>query len=364
MKLLYITNGVHYKGGLERVLSIKANYLTDVKNYEVHFFVLNQKELPCFYNFSSKITFHDIIISGNLLQCISKYLFGLRAVIKKVNPDVISVCDDGLKGFFAPKLFSSKIPIIYERHISKLIEIGPNPSMFKAFFASIKYLAMDYFATKFDKFVILTDDTRNEWDLKNIIVIPNPLGFYPLEVAKLENKKVIAVGRHCYQKGFDLLLKSWKIVHEHFPDWTLEIYGEKDPTVNLFSQIESLELDGSVALCEPTANIQQKYLESSVFVLSSRFEGFGNVIIEAMACGVTSVSFDCPFGPKAIISDNINGFLIANGDIISFAEKIMELMRDKEKRKKMGESARIKSMMYLPEVILPQWDKLFKELYK
>ena len=121
MKLLYITNGISAPGGLERVLSIKASYLVDMLDYEVHIITLNDAHNPLFYSFSSKISFHDIPYSGNALQCFWGYVCGIRRIVKFVNPDIISVCDDGLKGFFVPLFLETKSPIIYERHVSKLI---------------------------------------------------------------------------------------------------------------------------------------------------------------------------------------------------------------------------------------------------
>jgi glycosyltransferase involved in cell wall biosynthesis len=362
MKLLYITNGIKGAAGLERVLAIKASYLADVLGYEVHILVLNHNNAPLFYEFSSKIILHDITVFGNPFQYLKKYILGIKNVVNKIQPDIISVCDDGLKGFFLPKLVSKKIPIIYERHVSKVIEIGVNSSFFKKAMVSIKFLIMNYLAKSFDKFIVLTDDNISEWNLKNIKVIANPLSFYPKQSALLNNKKVIAVGKQGIQKGFDRLLHSWKIVHYNHPDWELSIYGKHEPKANLVSLAKQLKIENSVSFYEPVKNIEEKFLESSIFAFSSRFEGFGMVLIEAMACGVPCVSFDCPCGPSSIIKENKDGFLVANGDTVAFAEKLLELIQNDEKRKLMGSAAKENGKRYLPEIIMSQWDTLFKEL--
>ena len=362
MKLLYITNGIKGAAGLERVVSIKANYLSEILDYEVHILVLNHNNMPLFYEFSSKIILHDISVFGNTFQYIKKYFFGIKNVVNKIKPDIISVCDDGLKGFFIPKIISNNIPIIYERHVSKVIEFGVNPSFIKKNKVSLKFFIMNNLAKSFDKFIVLTDDNILEWNLKNTLIIPNPLSFYPLQTALLNNNKVIAIGKQGVQKGYDRLLHSWKIVQESHPDWELSIYGKFEAESNLLSLAKQLFIENSVHFYEPVKNIEDKYLESSIFAFSSRFEGFGMVLIEAMAFGIPCVSFDCPCGPSSIIKDNEDGFLIPNGDTIAFAEKLIVLIENHEKRKLMGQSANENVKRYLPEIIMPQWDELFKKL--
>lgn len=362
MRLLFITNAIKGPAGLERVLSIKASYLADVLGYEVHILVLNHNDSEVFYPFSPKIVLHDISVYGNPFDYIKKYISGIRSVIKIVNPDVISVCDDGLKGFFVPKLLTRKIPIIYERHVSKVIELGDHPSFMKKITTSIKFALMNYLGRSFDRFVVLTNDNCKEWQLNNLQVISNPLSFFPEESSSLQNKKVIAVGKHGFQKGYDRLLQSWKIIQEQYPDWKLSIYGAIAPSGSLSALARQLEIDTSVEFYEPVKNIEAKFLESSVFAFSSRFEGFGMVLIEAMACGVPCVSYDCPCGPSEIISDNEDGFLIENGDTKMFAEKLLLLIENENLRKVMGTKAKENVKRYLPEKILVQWDQLFNEL--
>jgi glycosyltransferase involved in cell wall biosynthesis len=364
MKILYITNGVHGAAGLERVLSIKASYLSDKLDYQVHILTLNSGSQTMFYEFSNKIIFHNIDASGNPLQYIKQYTNGIRNIIQEVQPAVISVCDDGLKAFFLPKINPINCAIIYERHVSKVIEMGINPTFFHKIKVAIKFQLMNFLAKSFDSFVVLTHDNQQEWKLPNLVVISNPLSFAPNQTAVLEAKKVIAVGRQNYQKGFDLLLQSWALVQIQHPDWELEIYGKFDPKIGLQEQANTLKISESVHFFEPVQNIQEKYLQSSIYALSSRYEGFGMVLIEAMACGVPCVSYDCPCGPRDIIQDGQDGFLVENGNIQSFATKIAILIEDQNLRKTMGHTAKQNVKRYLPETIMEQWDLLFKKLAK
>ena len=362
MRLLYITNGIKGSGGLERVLSIKASYLADHLGYEVHIAILNNRNAPFFYTFSDKIIVHDIIVGGNPLQYIASYSRGMRQLVDQVKPDVISVCDDGLKGFFLPSILRKPCPMIYERHVSKLIALGPDPSARKRIWYNIQNKLMHRLGRRFDRFVLLTDDNRAEWDLPNVEVIPNPVSFFPDGVSALDSKTVIAVGKQSYQKGFDLLLRSWQEIAASFPDWKLHIYGKFDPAQRLEELSNELGVASSVSFFQPFPHIQEKFLEASIFAFSSRFEGFGMVLIEAMACGVPCVSYDCPCGPSEIVSDGVDGFLVRNGDVHAFAGKLSTLMRDDKMRTDFGAMARKKAARYLPEQIATQWDQLFKAL--
>jgi glycosyltransferase involved in cell wall biosynthesis len=278
-----------------------------------------------------------------------------------IQPDVISVCDDGLKAFFLPLLLP-KTPIIYERHVSKQIAYGANPSVTKKIRVGIQLQLMNVLGRYFDKFVVLTQDNLNEWNLPNTVVIPNPLSFYPENQSSLTNKTVIAVGKHTYQKGFDRLLHSWAAILQTQPDWILEIYGKADEKQRLYQLAKQLQIDNSVRFFEPVPDIATRFLHASIFAFSSRFEGFGMVLIEAMACGVPCVSYDCPCGPSDIIRSGEDGFLVSNNDTVAFTQQLLQLIENRELRLKMGAQAKINVKRYLPEVVVKQWDELFKSL--
>lgn len=365
MRILYITNQISGAGGLERVLSVKASYLTDNMGYEIHILTLNQDNDPLFFDFSNKIKLHDIRVVGNFFQYINQYIYGLKRVVNSVDPDVICVCDDGLKSFFLPLILRKPCPMVYERHVSKLIEIKTDSQGFlKKIKLKATFALMELLASSYSRFVVLTEGNTLEWNLKNLAIIPNPLSFYPEEVSGLQNKTVIAVGKHSFQKGYDRLLQSWKLVNQRNPDWKLKIYGTIDEDQGLIALAEHLGIEKSVAFYPPAKDIEKEYLEASVFVLSSRYEGFGMVLIEAMACGVPCVSFDCPHGPKDIINDSQDGFLVENGDITVLGARINQLIENQILRKEMGANARENVNRFLPEKIMKQWDELFKTVIR
>lgn len=366
MKLLYIVNRIDGPGGLERVLSIKTSSLIEQYGYEIHIVTLNQQiESPLFYNFNSKIIHHNIIVYGNPINYILNYRKGIKKTIKKVKPHVVIVCDDGLKGLCLPLIIGKNLPMVYERHVSKNIEIKNDaPSILKKMITWAKFKLMEFAGSFYDKFVVLTNGNKKEWNLTNLAVIPNPLSFYPEAQSTLLNKKVIAVGKQCYQKGYDRLLKAWKLVHEKHPDWVLDIYGTINNEEGLEHLANALNISKAVNFFEPVKNIADKYQEASIYAMSSRFEGFGMVLTEAMAYGVPCVSFNCPHGPSDIIDTDKNGIIVENNDIEALANAIIKLIENVSLRKTMGAEAKKAIKNYIPEKIADTWHSLFKNLIK
>jgi glycosyltransferase involved in cell wall biosynthesis len=362
MKLLYITNQICGPGGLERVLSIKTAYLVDKHDYKIHILTLNQGKKELFYTFSKHIVYHDILVKGNPIHYLRTYRKGIKDVIKKVSPDIVLVCDDGLKGLFLPLLIKKPCPMVYERHVSKNISIKNKKIVINKIKKWILFKIMDFGAQFYDKFIVLTKGNTKEWHLKNMEVIPNPLSFYPIQQSDLKNKKVLTVGKQSYQKGYDRLLKSWKLVHEKNPDWELDIYGTKDNSEKLEELAKNLGISNTVNFYDPIKNIAEKYQEASIYVMSSRYEGFGMVLTEAMAYGVPCVSFDCPYGPSDIIKHNRNGLLVNNNNIEELADSIIYLIENENIRVEMGKNARNDVKSYLPEKIVADWNTLFINL--
>jgi glycosyltransferase involved in cell wall biosynthesis len=363
MKILYVVPNINNEGGVARVLAIKTNYLIEKWDYQIDILTQNKGNFPLFYEYNKKISLYDIPLNGNPFQFLKAYRKSISEHLNSTKPDVIVVCDNGFKAFLIPFIIKTKIPIVLEIHSSLTIEEQENnSSSFSRIAANLITYFKKFSAKKFDKFIVETNESIREWDIQTGIVIPNPLWFSSDKVSDLKSKKVIAVGRHVYEKGFDRLLKIWQKVVLNHPDWHLDIYGKSDEKLELQKLATSLNINNNVTFFDPVKAINLKYQEASIYLLTSRFEGFGMVLIEAMESGLPCIAYDCPCGPRAIITNNDDGFLIENGNEIDFVSAVETLINNDKKRIEMGKKAIFSSSKYNIDEIMPLWDTLFKNI--
>ena len=214
---------------------------------------------------------------------------------------------------------------------------------------------------KLDCLVVLTEKDREAWtELDNVITIPDPLSFTPSTVSTLKEKRVVAISRYSHEKGIDLLLQSWAEVEKLIGEWRLDVFGDGDRSA-YEQMLDDLHIDRSrCQLHGRTNDVEKEYCNSSLFVLSSRFEGFGMVITEAMVCGLPVVSFDCPWGPRSIITNGKDGILVENGNVTAFANSLSQLMRNTSLCKSMAKAGLSNVQCFYIERIAEQWRKLFE----
>ena len=174
---------------------------------------------------------------------------------------------------------------------------------------------------RFDRFVVLTEEDKGYWgDLPNILVIPNAALAIPEKKTTLSAKRVIAVGRLDHQKAFDRLIKAWSMISPASrPGWRLDIFGQGEWEEMLKNMITDLGLSDSVSVNRPTQRVFDEYSASAFLAMTSHYEGFPMVMIEAMACGLPVVTFDYPCGPKDIITEGVDGLIVKDGDLQAFA---------------------------------------------
>ena len=377
LKLVYITPALYMAGGVERVLTLKANYFAKHFGYDITIVLTEGKDKPLFYPLSDKIKIINLDINfEELWTCsfakkIIVYLKKQREYKRKLSDVLMSIQPDITISLLRREInFINDIP----DGSRKIGELHVNRANYRNFEANESNLVKNLFAKfwmhslvaklkKLDQFVVLTEEDRSAWpELKNICVIPDPLSFSPQRVSFLADKRVIAVGRYVYQKGFDLLLKAWAQVEKDFPDWELSIFGEGDRTP-YFKLIEKLGIHSDKCHLEGrSSDIENEYCQSSLFVFSSRFEGFGMVLVEAMACGLPVVSFDCPCGPKDIVKDGEDGLLIEAGNVSALAKGLRSLMSSPEKRNSMSKTAQKNAQRFKIEYIAQQWQQLFEQV--
>ena len=229
---------------------------------------------------------------------------------------------------------------------------------------NIDIIDYKYRISLYDRIVVLTNEDKNEnWkDNSKVIVIPNPLLLSKQDKSSLMKKCIISSGRLVPVKNFTSLIRSFKHVILKHPEWVLEIWGEGSDRRRLEQLIKEEKLTDVVFLRGYTNDIFSKLKQASIFVCSSVFEGWSLAIIEAMSVGLPIVSYACPYGPKDIITDKLDGFLIPLNDESKLSEAICELIENESLRIKMGSSAQLSSQNYSMNVIIEKWMNLFREL--
>ena len=375
LKLVYITPALYMAGGVERVLTLKANYFAEHFGYDITIILTEGKDKPLFYPLSDIIKVINLNIgfeelwTCSFVKKVFVYLKKQRQFKKSLTRELMRLRPD-----ITISLLRREINFLNDIKDGsrKIGELHVNRANYRNFEASESNFVKNLFSRfwmhslvmklkNLDRFVVLSEEDKKAWsELKNICVIPDPLSFMPTEHSGLKNKRVIAVGRYVYQKGFDLLLQAWAGIEKQYPDWQLAIFGDGDRTPYL-QQMATLGIDENRChLNGPTSNIQKEYVESSLFVFSSRFEGFGMVLVEAMACGLPLVSFDCPCGPKDIIKDGEDGFLVENGNVDVLANKMCKLMDDKNLRVSMSQAGIKNVQRFSIEHVAELWRPIFE----
>ena len=376
-KIAYCTPALYSAGGVERVVSLKASYFAETYGYDVTIIVTEGKERECFFPLSDKVRVINLQINFEDLWHVSfikkiflylkkqrQYKKLLTNHLMRLQPDfTITTLRREINFIASISDGSIKIGELHVNRANYRNFSDRDSNIIKRSFAHVWMISLIRHLKQLDKMVVLTDCALYDWpELNNIVKIPDPLPFHINERSTLEHKRIISIGRYDYDKGNDLLLQVWAKIEKQMPEWTLDIYGNGN-RIPYETQIKHLGIDTSrCRLHGPSTDVQKEYLASSIFVLPSRYEGFGLVLIEAMACGVPIVSFDCENGPRSIISNGVNGFLIPPFDINVFAEKAILLMNDDNLRKKMGENAQKSAAQYDIERVGLQWKQLFNEL--
>lgn len=373
MKILYIHFSIAVYGGIERVLSDKMNYLANSSDYDIFLVTCDQGTHPFSYILNNRIKHVDLGIRLHQqykypfpirlwkhFSLLSLYNKKLKQTIDEISPDIIIGTE-----WIPPKLIlrnKGDIPFILESHFGySTINDRIQSNIIKRV---IKYIEYKSFS-KADVVVSLTQGDAELWRVRHaryVTVIPNPvhLGDNNSKSA-LKRKRVIFIGRFSEEKDIPTLFKIWENVHRRFPDWCLDLYGEGELKPELVGIISNTDLN--IGLHPPTKDIFKELCNSSILVMTSKNESFGLVLVEAMSCGLPVIAFDCPFGPKDIICDGVNGFLIANRDMESFSSKMCQLMDNTDIRMRMGDNAFESVQNYNINVIMEKWKDLFDQLH-
>lgn len=356
---------MYLHGGIERILSQKINYLIDHFGYEVYLITTEQKNQKSVYDLSPKVIWKDLNINyhreisyfhpKNIWKTIIHF-FKLNKVLKQIHPNIIVSVSTSPEQYFLP-FIQTQIPKIKEFHSSRYNYVANKNWKQK----------LDKTINKYEAIVVLNETEKQYYNNQNIYVIPNFTDFKPILDHSIAKKNtIIAAGRIAPVKQFQELIYIWKIIHKDFPDWKVQIFGdgEQKTVAHLQELIDELGLQQSFFLMPSVTNIQEMMNQASIYAMTSQSECFPMVLLEAQACSLPIISYDCPNGPRHIILDQKNGFLVEPNNRKLFAEKLSLLMNDENLRNNFGSQAQIHVSSFSKQKIMELWHELFTKTKK
>ena len=377
MKIVYFLKAFADKAGTERIFSDKMNYLARNCGYDITFITYEQSNHPMAFPLDKSISVIDLNVRfltiyklTPIIRCFAKLRklillkSKLNKALKQINPDYIIITTYDFDKFCC--ILSLPYRFVIESHICMSSVIQESRQ---------KHVISKCIAKWFDKInfrnlnkayclVSLTNKDKKDWEKNTnipIFIIPNFVTYFPENIIPYSERqnRIICVGRLTMQKGFDYLIDAWSLISNNYPEWKIDIFGHGELEEDLNKMIMYNNLESSIIIHKPTERIYEEYEHSTIFILSSRYEGFAIVLLEAMSCGVPCISFDCPNGPSDIISQGENGILVPYADINKLAESIEWMIKHNQDRQKMSENARNTAHSYTQDLIMPQWISLF-----
>lgn len=377
IKIVYFYESFIHRGGTERILIEKMNWLSDY-GFEV---IVLTSEQGCHsfpFELSAKVKHIDLNVRFFTLYQYSiffrffkmwrmKRLFQRKfnAFIEEHSPDIV-ICTTYIASYLSVMV---RCPLSFkkvaESHIDKRYLTNNyylnRKSLLSLWRSKLELKMTEKLVRHFDLLVTLNQTDANDWaPFVRTKIITNTV--HQNDIGKISDgsrKHAIFVGRYTEQKGLDDLFAIWELVHKCHPDWHLDLYGDGEKRGELLAQAERIQ--ANIHIYMSSANIFEKYVNSSIFLLTSHYEPFGLVLPEAMSCGLPVVSFEAD-GPCKIITDGVDGFLIKDRDIKKFADRVCQLIENKSLRLKMGQAGILSAQHYSANIIMPQWKELFESL--
>jgi glycosyltransferase involved in cell wall biosynthesis len=377
MKIIYIIDTLASKGGAERIITNKMDYMASFWGYEISIitcyqnsntpnaYILSEKinqiylDIPFYSQYKYKYPYR-LYVKNNINKRLIKRL---SETISELDPDIII----GVGYFNADiickiKCRAKKIIEVHEPRPFTLADPGLKRSLLSKVY--MKIYRQRYFRSvekEADVVATLTKGDAQEWKkAKRIATIPNFTVVRSNDSYNENHKRIIAVGRLEWVKGYDRLLKIWELVSQKHKDWILDIFGSGSLEEALNLNIKALKLK-NIKIHQFKSNIEDEYSNCSILLSTSYYEGFSLALIEAMQFGIPCIAFDCPFGPRDVIDDEKNGFVIKDGDIINFAKRLDMLIENPQLRKEFSNAAKLKVKQYDINIVMQKWKELFEK---
>lgn len=369
MNIVFVIRSVAKKNGTERTFIDKMNALSNMGHvvtlvtYEQgshpYAFPIDERvqcvDMDCRYFTIYKYSFPRRLFESWKIK--HRFQQKMNAFVDKIHPDVITT--PTYSGDYMKQIMSlrCKTKVIVESHSAFTYEMRGG-----SFFERLRKRLLLGIIKQCDLLIALTNGDSYYWKqyMKNVAVVNNPITFYPKTIDSKHKVtgRIIAVGRLVPQKRFDRLIDAFYLIAGKYPSWYIDIYGEGDDRDMFQRKIEYLGLIGRVNLKGVTTSIYSEFERSQFFVLSSDYEGFALVLLEAMACGTPVVSTDCPFGPSDIITDGVDG-LLCKMETHDLASKMEWMMTHNNERKEMEKKARQSVARYKKDIVMKEWEKAY-----
>ena len=364
MKIIYLTDQMYLHGGVEKMVSQKINYFINYYGYEVFLCTSEQRNKDFIYPIVSKAHHFDLRVNYfrsksyfhplNLIKSV-KHFVRLKYLINTIKPDIIISANNTPEQYFIPFL-GNKIPTVKEFHSS-----GGTLKFDNSIFGKCKqqlFLLLNRYTTK----VVLNPEEKQYYPFDGIEVIPNFIASNTSSPS-LKQNTIIAAGRIAPVKQFEHLIEAWAKIVQDFPNWEVQIYGDGDEQLKqqLQNQIVQLQVP-RIEFKGATQHLDLVMQRGSIYAMTSASECFPMVLLEAQAAGMAVISYDCPNGPRNIITHNKNGILVADQNIDLFAIELKQLIQNEPKQKKIQLNAQQNSTQFSEDTIMKKWDALFKSI--
>ncbi|MFY8186455.1 MAG: glycosyltransferase [Flavobacterium sp.] len=338
IKIMFIIHNAFGVGGVQKILNAKANGFAQ-RNFEVVVYSANSKG-DLHFDYDERIVLICEKLKNNGLDYFLQYKKSVQNQLKEHQPTHVFVLDNGLKGLLIPFFTTKETQVFYERHGEILVE---EQHKNQTFFQKIKnhFYKKIYrvLAKNFNALIVLTDEMALEWQHPKIMVLPNPVVVQINKNPDLQAKVCVFCGRFSPEKGFENLFLIWKKALLQQPDWQLFIFTNQVEEVKKMAQLILNLNENSVQVFPFQKDLNEVYPIGSILLSTSLSEGFPVTIVEALTFGLPVVAFDCDFGPRKLIINNQNGFLIPVGQREVFIEKLNQLQNDFQLRCQFSESA-------------------------
>lgn len=356
MNIGIIITDITRRAGTERAVSNLSNILANHNN-SVYIISIDSDSGNGAYELINGVSILHLNIGLSAadvikkIQCYKQLLIAINKIIKEQELEYIIGTYSSINVLLP--LFNKKVKTIGCEHFNYA-----SANKLHNFLRFVLY-------RKLDAVVVLTPQDSKHYSFINrnrLFIIPNSLSFEIMNSHDYNQKCVISIGRLSYQKGFDILIDVVSRIARKIEDWKFIIVGDGEQKQCLLQKIKSKELDQIITIIPPTDSIITLYQAASIFLMTSRWEGLPMVLLEAQACGLPIISFDCPEGPASVIHDDKDGYLIRPFDIEIMANKLLTLIENRNLREKFGKRAFDSALTYSSENIYNLWYALFEEI--